>query len=220
MFDWHKIDDIFLDLDGTLLDLHFDNYFWKTHLPMCYASHHSMDLAQAKDWLTKELDAHRGKLSWYLTDLWSERLGVDIVALKQEVAHKIGVRYSVIPFLHHLSHLGKRISITTNADHNSLELKFSRTGINKHVSAVYSSEEFGKPKEEEGYWQELIQAMRFDPERTLLIDDNLAVLDSAHKFGIKHLIAINRPDSQQPARMIENYENIEFFDELYQPNRS
>ena len=28
MVEWSKIDTVFFDMDGTLLDLHFDNYFW------------------------------------------------------------------------------------------------------------------------------------------------------------------------------------------------
>jgi FMN phosphatase YigB (HAD superfamily) len=28
MLDWADIDTVLLDMDGTLLDLHFDNYFW------------------------------------------------------------------------------------------------------------------------------------------------------------------------------------------------
>ena len=35
--DWNSIDTVFLDMDGTLLDLHFDNHFWLEYLPACYS---------------------------------------------------------------------------------------------------------------------------------------------------------------------------------------
>ena len=37
MLDWSRIDTVLLDMDGTLLDLNFDNYFWQKHLPLRYA---------------------------------------------------------------------------------------------------------------------------------------------------------------------------------------
>ena len=44
MIDWDAIDTVLLDMDGTLLDLHFDNYFWMDHLPRLYAEKHGMSL--------------------------------------------------------------------------------------------------------------------------------------------------------------------------------
>ena len=31
--DWTSIDTVLLDMDGTLLDLRFDNWFWQEHVP-------------------------------------------------------------------------------------------------------------------------------------------------------------------------------------------
>ena len=31
--DWSHIDTVCLDMDGTVLDLHFDNFFWLEDLP-------------------------------------------------------------------------------------------------------------------------------------------------------------------------------------------
>ena len=47
--DWLHIDSVFLDMDGTLLDLHFDNHFWLEYVPACYANRHRMALEQATD---------------------------------------------------------------------------------------------------------------------------------------------------------------------------
>ncbi len=215
MINWHQIDTILLDLDGTLLDLHFDNHFWCEHLPLRYSEHHGMSLIEANAFLKAEFNQHRGKLSWYLTNLWSERLQLDVVSLKHQVADKITIRPSVLPFLKFLRNQNKRLIIATNADHNSLNLKFEKTRIHQHVDEVYSSETFGKPKEELGYWQQLKLKTQFNVRRTLLIDDNLSVLDCAQRFGIHHLLAVNKPDSQKPANNITTYQNVEYFDALY-----
>lgn len=48
MLDWTAIDTVLLDMDGTLLDLHFDNFFWLEYLPLRYAEQHSLPLPVAK----------------------------------------------------------------------------------------------------------------------------------------------------------------------------
>ena len=40
--DWENIETVLLDMDGTLLDLHFDNHFWLQHVPVCYAEKHGL----------------------------------------------------------------------------------------------------------------------------------------------------------------------------------
>ena len=34
---WSGIDTILLDMDGTLLDLHYDNHFWQVYVPEKFA---------------------------------------------------------------------------------------------------------------------------------------------------------------------------------------
>src|SRR5882757_7567074 len=36
--DWSQIDTVLLDMDGTLLDLRFDNWFWQELIPRRYAA--------------------------------------------------------------------------------------------------------------------------------------------------------------------------------------
>ncbi|HNG60363.1 MAG TPA: haloacid dehalogenase, partial [Cellvibrionaceae bacterium] len=38
MIPWQAIDTLLLDMDGTLLDLHYDNYFWLEYLPRAFAA--------------------------------------------------------------------------------------------------------------------------------------------------------------------------------------
>ena len=85
--DWQAIDTVLLDMDGTLLDLHFDNTFWLKHLPYRYAQIFNMPEEQAAQLLYKKFEDKKGTLEWYCTDYWAKELNVNIVALKQEVKH-------------------------------------------------------------------------------------------------------------------------------------
>jgi len=92
MVDWHSLETVFLDMDGTLLDLHFDNHFWLEHLPLRYAQKNNLQPQVAKQQLMALLMAQSGSLNWYCTDYWSNRLSLDITGLKAEVGERIGYR--------------------------------------------------------------------------------------------------------------------------------
>jgi len=96
---WEAIDTVLLDMDGTLLDLHFDNHFWLEHLPQRYAEHHGISRAQADAELLPLFREHAGQLNWYCTDFWSRELNLSIRELKREVAHLIALRPDADSFL-------------------------------------------------------------------------------------------------------------------------
>ena len=49
MLNWSKIDTVLLDMDGTLLDLHYDSHFWLNVIPQQHAlaKNISFEAAQA-----------------------------------------------------------------------------------------------------------------------------------------------------------------------------
>jgi GMP/IMP 5'-nucleotidase len=214
MIDWSLIDTVLLDMDGTLLDLHYDTYFWMTHLPKRYAETYGVDEAAAVAKLQAHIKAHEGTLNWYCLEFWSDTLGMDIRALKEEVKEKIAIRPFVVEFLQALQARGKRLVLITNAHPQSLDVKLEITAIDQWLHMVISSHEFQQPKEAQAFWQELSIKEPFDPERTLFIDDTVRVLDSAKHFGIKHLLCLHQPDSQADHRDITEYPAIHHFDEI------
>ncbi len=214
MLDWDAIDTVFLDMDGTLLDLHFDNYFWQQHVPQRYAEQCGMTIDQAKEELVPRFRAAEGSMEWYCVDYWSRQLGMDVALLKAEVAHLIREHPQVINFLLALKRTGKRRVLVTNAHTKSLELKLKHTTIGAHLDRIICAHDFGMPKEVQAFWGKLKQRELFDPARTLLIDDSLAVLQSAHGYGIKHLMAVHRPDSKAPVRVVAQFYAIRDFKEI------
>ncbi|MBR9865984.1 MAG: GMP/IMP nucleotidase [Oceanospirillales bacterium] len=212
--DWTNIDTVLLDMDGTLLDLHFDTYFWLEHLPVRYAELHSIDHDEAQKWLHERIMQEQGTLNWYCLDYWSKELNVDIKALKREISERIAFRPYVHDFLEHLKEQGIRRVIVTNAHRDSLSLKLEQTGLDTLVDRIICSHDYQIPKEQQAFWHRLQEDEPFDPARTLLVDDSLSVLESAREYGIAYLLSIIQPDSQQPEREITDFNAIGHFNEL------
>jgi putative hydrolase of the HAD superfamily len=214
MIDWNGVDTVLLDMDGTLLDLHFDNHFWQEHVPVRYAQRHGLPYAEARGLLADFYHAKAGTLDWYCVDYWTRELQLDIARLKEEVAHLIAVHPDVPRFLEALRLAGKRIALVTNAHRKSLSLKMARTGLQVHFDAIVTSHEVGYPKEEAAFWPKLRSLLAYDPARTLLIDDSLSVLRAARTAGIAHLLAVYRPDSRQPERDVGEFAALRHFSEI------
>jgi putative hydrolase of the HAD superfamily len=214
MVDWQSISSVFLDMDGTLLDLNFDNHFWLEFVPLRYAERHGLTLEEAKLHLRPRFQATEGRLEWYCLDYWSDQLNLDIAGMKAEVAGLISVLPHVTEFLDHIRGLGKQVVLVTNAHPKSLGLKLERTSLHAFFDNIISSHTLGYPKENPGFWTQLGEIEPFDPKRTLLADDSLAVLRSAQQFGIEHLVAIRKNDSRLPSRQITEFLAIEDFREL------
>ncbi|MBK1716650.1 GMP/IMP nucleotidase [Thiocystis violacea] len=212
--DWDQIDSVFLDMDGTLLDLHFDNHFWLEHVPRRYGEARGLSLDEARAELLPRYRDIEGTLNWYCVDHWSRELGLDIVLLKQEVEHLIAVHPHVMEFLEALASLGKRRVLVTNAHQKTLGLKLERTRLAGHLERVISSHDLGVAKESPGFWPRLQDIEPFDPTRTLFVDDNLGVLEAARDYGLRWLLAVREPDSRKPRRSIETFPAIVNFSEL------
>ena len=214
MIDWQAIDTVLLDMDGTLLDLHFDSYFWLEHLPERYAQLHDKSAEMIRKPLIDRIMAERGTLNWYCLDYWTEQLHVPITALKREVSHLIAFRPDVEQFLAALAQSDKRAVIITNAHRDSLDIKIEKTALDQRVDSVICAHDFGVAKEDQQFWHQLQEVEPFDPARTLFIDDSLDVLKSAQIYGIKHLFTIAQPDSQQPKRSAMPFPAIDHFSEV------
>jgi putative hydrolase of the HAD superfamily len=214
MLNWSDIHTVLLDMDGTLLDLHFDNHFWIEHVPKAFAKKHSVSLEKAQTELKIQNDAVYGQLEWYCLDYWQQELDLPIVELKREISHLIQLRDDTIPFLDALHAAGKEVILVTNAHPNSLSLKVEMTQLDNHIDRLISCHQYGVSKESQSLWQQLQQDIGFDNKHTLFVDDSKPVLDSAKKFGIQHLLAIANPDSKKPAREITGYVNTTDFRKL------
>lgn len=202
---WNAIDTALLDMDGTLLDLNFDNHFWNEFVPARWAQMHALDVEEAKCVLFPRFKAMEGRIEWYCLDYWSRELALDIAGLKAELSGLITVLPHVVDFLEALRQAGKRRVLVTNAHPDSLALKLEKTCLHEFLDAVISSHAFGRPKEDPAFWDRLHDVESFDPARAVLIDDSLPVLRAAHAHGVRHLCAVCRPDSRRPRRAVDEF---------------
>ena len=201
-------------MDGTLLDLHYDNHFWQHHVPARFAEKHCLTLEESQRELGARYAQVAGSMQWYCVDYWSRELALDIARLKQEVAHLIAVHPHVEVFLQRARDSGRRVVLVTNAHHKSLALKMERTGLQRYFDKLISAHSLGMPKEQAHFWSKLQSVESFDPKHTLLIDDSLPVLRSAQAYGIAHLLAVYQPDTQQPRKAVVEFQALEQFDQL------
>jgi putative hydrolase of the HAD superfamily len=205
MLPWKEINTVLLDMDGTLLDLHFDNHFWMEYVPKKWAAKQGISLERSHQLMKVEYERVAGQLEWYCLDYWSGRLDLDIRRLKREIQHLISLRPDTLPFLDALHQSGREVVLVTNAHPDSLSLKVERTQLDKHIDTLISTHEFGVSKESQLLWQRLHQRVGFNSEKTLFVDDSLIILEASATYGIAHQLAVLNPDSQQPDRVVEQW---------------
>lgn len=211
---WSEISTVLIDMDGTILDLHFDNHFWLEHLPARYSEKMSISLDEAKEKLKADYLSVVGTIRWYCLDYWAEQTQMPITELKREIQHLIQLRDDARGFLLALKASGKNVVLVTNAHPESLSLKIERTQLDQYFDVLYSTHDFGVTKESQLLWQRLQETHGFDCDSTLFIDDSIEILQSAQQYGIKHLLAVANPDSKKPTNVITDFPAITDFELL------
>lgn len=214
MIDWNNIDQVFLDMDGTLLDLDFDNHFWQVAIPERYAEKHRLSIEQARRELVPRFRAREKTLAWYCVDFWTRELDLDIAALKHELRGRIRILPHASEFLLQLRASSRQTILVTNAHPKSIAIKMKKTQLAGMLDTSISTHRFGVPKENPSFWKKLQRRVTYDPACTLLIDDSLHVLEAARTAGLQNLLAISKPDSTRAAHQVQGFDSIKDFREI------
>jgi HAD superfamily hydrolase (TIGR01509 family) len=209
--DWDQIDDVLLDMDGTLLDRHFDNFFFEEELPRRYATLHGLPFDVSRDRLMAMYRSVEGELAWTDLRYWSERVGIDVVAMHKELDHMIGFLPGAEEFLQYLQQLGKRVTIITNAHEAGVSVKTAKTGLDRHVDRIVDAFEVGYLKMRPEYWPNCQRLLGFDPARSLFMDDDEGCLMAAKRFGVAHLIHSAKSSSQLPPAPLDQFVSVAGF---------
>jgi len=209
-----NVDTLLLDLDGTLLDLAFDNHFWMEIVPATYGRKHGLSTQQALDTIRPLMASVEHTLPWYCLDHWARTLDLDLSTLKMEHAGRIGWLPGARDFLLRQRAYGRRLVLATNSHPETLRIKDAQTGVTGLLDAAYSSHRFGAPKEDPRFWAAFRQEVNFDPARTAFVDDSIIVLRAARAAGIAHLIAVSHPDRSQPPRVHSEFPTVTAVAEL------
>lgn len=212
--DWNEIDTVLLDMDGTLLDRHFDDHFWLEHVPRSWAVKHGVSLEHSRKHLVALFRSQENTLNWTDLDYWSDRLNLDIPLLKKEVEHLIAVHPFVMEFLLFLAQHQKHIWLVTNAHSKTLDLKLKKTRIGPYFTGIISAHQVGLPKEDNRFWEALQNFIHYDPSRTLLGEDSETNLSTAELYGIRYLVYISRYSSTIIPQASQRFHSIEYFRQL------
>ncbi|MBF0623438.1 MAG: GMP/IMP nucleotidase [Magnetococcales bacterium] len=211
LLEWPGIRTVLLDMDGTLLDRHFDDHFFLHTVPEAYAKVHGLSQHHARQEVLAAYHRVEGTLAWYDLDHWSRTLALDIPALKREVAHLISPRPHALEFMDLVKRSGRRACLVTNAHPRSLALKLERTPIGRHLDAILTSHQVGHAKEDRRFWEAARRLLGFDPGDSLLADDSEPILVTAAAWGIGHLLHIAHPSSALPPVFSQRFVSVADF---------
>ncbi len=214
MIDFDKIDIILLDMDGTILDKYFDDYFWENYVPEKFAQKNQISLEEAKKVLFSMYKAEEGTLNWTDIDFWSQKTGLDILALKEELKELIRPHPDSEEFLKKVTQKSKKIYLVTNAHNKVMELKLNKTGLHKYFYACITSFDLGFPKENINFWEKFKSHYGIKENKTLFIDDTEEVLHTAWLSGIRYPVLRSLSSSQGRAKKSHKFLTINNFHEL------
>jgi len=205
---------VLLDMDGTLLDKYFDDYFWEHLVPEKYAEMKNITFGRAKEELLAKYKTHEGTLNWTDIDFWSKEVDIDIPALKEQIRHLIEIHPHVEDFLQMLRRHRKKVYLVTNAHYKVLDIKLKKTNLGGYFNAAVTSFEIGYPKEMLEFWERVERKLGFEKEKTLFIDDTVAVLKTAAEYGIKYILHKTYASSKAEKGISKKFPAIEDFREL------
>jgi len=208
---WSQIDDVLLDMDGTLLDRHFDNFLFEVELPRRYAAMHTLSFEDSRDRLMAMYRSVEGELAWTDLNYWTKRVGIDVVAMHKELDPMIGFLPGAEEFLRHLRQLGKRVTIVTNAHSTGVSVKVAKTRLDRYVDRIVDAFEVGYLKMRPDYWPNCQRLLGFDPARSLFMDDDEGCLRAAKAFGIGHLVHSAKSSSQLPPEPLPQFFSVTGF---------
>ena len=197
---WHRIDTLLVDMDGTVLDLAYDNYFWTELLPEHLAQRRRISIDAAREQMRAHTARVLGSLQWYCIDHWSRKFDLDVAAIKHSTRHRIGYLPGALEFLKRVRQMPLRVIVVTNAHPQTLAIKLRQTHLDRYVDAIHSSHLFGHPKESAEFWQRFEHDQELQRQRTVMIDDSASVVAAAKEHGLAGVVTITRPDSSRPQR--------------------
>ncbi len=206
--DWSAVRCVLLDLDGTLLDLAFDNHLWNEAVPARFARRRGLSLEAARAELAPRFHAVAHTLPWYDLDHWTRQTGIDMAALHQELRPRVRVLDGSLAFLDAVRASGRPLWLTTNAHPDSWRPKLEQTGLAHYFERIVSSNDLQAPKEDRRYWQGLEERHDMVASECLFADDSRPVLEAARAFGVGQIVAMNHPDSTRPPRPFSDFYSV------------
>lgn len=211
--DWDAIDTVLLDMDGTLIDHHYEAFFWDKLLPKAYARKHRISFGEARQRLKRIYSRQKNTFNWADIDFWQRELGMHLWKMRFQLGHLIRLHPHTLRFLKFLKKRNKRVYLVTGSMPKDRKFKLRHAGIGKYFDAIYSQSDAGVSKYEAAFWERLQKKTGFEKSRALLIDDSLEVLKTAKSFGIMTVLK-GKYNSRKPAVSARGFVCVRHLDGL------
>ena len=211
---WKAIETFFLDMDGTLLDLAYDNFFWHEHLPKIYSRSKGISFIAAKSEFEKMYKKKENTIQWYSLKHWSDVLQIDLLSELLTTKNEIKILPKVKDFLYLLKKNNIKVFLLTNCPRDMLHVKLNQTKLWGFFDEIISSEDFNFPKESIDFWNLLQAKYVYKHDATVFLDDSKNVIDFSVKHGLKNVFLISNPDSNKKSQDTCGYKSIESVNDL------
>ena len=187
------VSNILLDIDGVLLDQNFDNLFWMEWVPEAVASSHDISLNAAKEDIYKTSKELYGTLPWYELKFWEDKYKVDLLSIADKNKSYAMFIDGAEEALKFISSLDKNIFFLTNCDSRLLKIKSSQVPLLNYADGWISSVDIGEVKEDQKFWKIALEKLNIQPSKSIFFDDNINIVNSAARYGIKKTVHITEP---------------------------
>ncbi len=212
--DWAKIDTVLLDMDGTLIDKHHDDFFWEELVPKCYAEKNNISQLEAKERLRRIYKTKENTKKWADFDYWSERLGINLWLLKDECRHTVKLHPHTVRFLKFLKRRRKKVYLVTAASRKDINFKLEHVGIFEYFDGIFSEIEIGSSKKEKMFWGKVQKKIKYEKSRTMLADDDETIMRMARSHGIRWLVIKSKSSSKKPHQISKEFFCVRHFDDI------
>ena len=211
---WDSIETVLLDMDGTLLDRHFEDFFWDELVPRRYATKHRLPLAAAKEKLKTIYQSKLNTVYWGDIAYWEKRLDLRLWGLRYQTQHLVRMHPHTMRFLKFLKQRKKKVYLVTAALRADVDFKLSTNAIGCYFDGIFSEFEIGASKKSVVFWEKLQRLIGFKKNSTMVADDEASVLKAAKKYGIKWIVLKKTFSSKKEPRASDEFISVRHFDDI------
>jgi len=209
-----KVRFVSLDLDGTIVNRDYVDYFWLELVPTLYAERHGLSLEEAKKEVQRQYDEIGPKdLRWYNPQYWFQRFGLDSGMLSwalEEAGRFVKPYRDALEFVEAAQ--GKaQLVLSTSASREFIGIVFARVPelapVFTHVFS--STSDFSLPGKPPEFYKAVLKQLEAEPSELVHAgDDEEADYRIPATLGIRAFL-VDRSGAKGISSLLELLEAIE-----------
>ena len=209
-----KVRFVSLDLDGTIVNRDYVDYFWLELVPTLYSERHGLNLEDAKREVQRQYDEIGPKdLRWYNPEYWFQRFGLDSGMLSwalEEAGRFVKPYRDALEFIEAVK--GEvQLVLSTSASCEFIKLVFARVPeLEQAFAHVFSStSDFSLPGKPPEFYKAILKQLGAEPSEIIHAgDDEEADYRIPASLGIRAFL-VDRNGVKGISSLLELLEEIE-----------